>query len=65
MPEGTGFAAKPRLAAGMVERAVTAKVPFGWVAADTVYGVGEVETVLRCAGRGHVLGVSATHPFHS
>jgi len=65
VPDGTGFATKPRLAAGMVERAIAAKVPFGWVAADTVYGVGEVETALRCAGRGYVLGVSATHQFHS
>src|ERR1700754_1541051 len=37
VPEGTGFATKPRLAAQMVERAVTADVPFAWVAADSVY----------------------------
>ena len=29
-----------------------------WVAADTVYGVGEVEQVLRRAGRGYALAVS-------
>lgn len=35
------------------------------VAADTVYGVGELEMALRRAGRGYVLGVSATHQFQS
>jgi len=65
MPEGTGFATKRHLAAGMIERAIAAGVPFAWVAADPVYGVGEVETALRCAGRGYVLGVNATHPFHA
>ncbi len=65
MPEGTGFATKPRLAVQMIGRAIAAGVAFGWVAADTVYGVGEVEMALRCAGRGYVLGVNATHQFHS
>ena len=32
------FATKPKLAQDMLERAVTAGVPFGWVAADEVYG---------------------------
>jgi SRSO17 transposase len=32
------FATKPRLARQMIERAVTAGVPFGWVAGDEVYG---------------------------
>ena len=32
-------------------------VPFAWVAADSVYGVGDVEKIaLRRAGRGYVLG---------
>jgi len=35
------------------------------VAAGTVYGVGELETALRRAGKGYVLGVSATHQFQS
>ncbi len=65
VPEGTGFATKPRLAADMVERAIAAGVPFAWVAADSVYGVGEVEIALRRANKGYVLGVSATHQFHS
>ena len=40
-------------------------MPFSWVAADSIYGVGEVERTLRAAGKGYVLGVSATHPFNS
>ena len=65
VPPGTGFATKPRLARAMIERAIAAKVPFMWVAADSVYGVGEIETALRRAGKGYVLGVNGTHPFNS
>ena len=32
------FATKPELARTMIERAVKAKVPFAWFAADEVYG---------------------------
>jgi SRSO17 transposase len=35
---GQGFATKPELARQMLERAVTAGVPFSWVAGDEVYG---------------------------
>jgi SRSO17 transposase len=35
------------------------------VAADSVYGVGEIETVLRRAGKGYVLGVNNSHPFNA
>src|SRR4051794_33609741 len=63
VPPGITFTTKPRLALAMIERAIAAGVPFAWVAADSVYGVGEIETALRQAGKGYVLGVSATHPF--
>jgi len=61
----TGFAAKPRLALAMIVRAIAANAPFAWVAADTVYGVGEIEKALRRAGKGYVLGVPGNHLFRS
>jgi len=36
VPAEVGFATKPRLARRMIESAMAAKVPFAWVAADTV-----------------------------
>src|SRR5215210_5905752 len=65
VPDEVGFTTKPRLALDMIERAINAGVPFGWVAADTVYGTGEVEMALRRSGKGYVLGVSATQPFNA
>jgi len=59
----TGFATKPKLATAMIARAIAAAVPFKWVAADTVYGVGDIEQQLRQAGKGYVLGVSRAHVF--
>jgi SRSO17 transposase len=64
-PSDVGFAAKPQLAARMIARAAAADAPFRWVAADTVYGVGAIERVLRRAGKGYVLGVNAAHVFRS
>ena len=49
----------------MIERAIAAGVPFAWVAADSVYGVGDVEMALRRAGKGYVLGVNSSHHFRS
>jgi len=60
-----GFATKPALALAMIKRAIAAKVPFSFVAADTVYGVGDIETALRRAGKGYVLGVKSNETFHS
>jgi SRSO17 transposase len=65
VPSDVAFATKPQLAAGMIERALAASVPFHWVAADTVYGVGDIERVLRRAGKGYVLGVNSGHWFGS
>jgi SRSO17 transposase len=65
VPDEIGFATKPQLAARMIERAMAASVPFAWVAADTVYGIGEIERCLRQAGKGYVLGVTGDHFFHS
>ena len=65
VPEAVAFATKPTLAVGMATRAIAADVPFAWVAADSVYGVGELEMALRRAGKGYVLGVNANHWFGS
>jgi SRSO17 transposase len=65
VPAAVRFATKPRLAVGMIERALEAGVPFAWVATDSIYGVGEVESVLRRAGKGYVLGVTGAHQFRS
>jgi SRSO17 transposase len=56
VPVEIEFKTKPRLATAMIERAIMAPVPFAWVAADTVYGVGDLENALRRAGKGYVLG---------
>lgn len=65
VPETVGFATKPQIACRMIARAITAKVPFSFVAADSVYGTGDIETVLRKAGKGYVLGVASNHVFRS
>ena len=65
VPDDVVFATKPQIARAMIARAVAAKIPFCFVAADSVYGTGEIETMLRRAGKGYVLGVAANHVFHS
>ncbi|MGW9822020.1 SRSO17 transposase [Methylorubrum extorquens] len=65
VPEAVAFATKPRLALAMIERAVRAEVPFAWVAADSIYGLGEIELALRRAYKGYVLGVTGQHRFWS
>lgn len=47
------FATKPTLATILIDRAVVARVPAGWVAGDEVYGA---DPRLRAAIRGHGLG---------
>src|SRR4051794_32945838 len=63
VPAGITFATKPHLALGMVARAIAAGVPFAWVTADTVYGVGEIELALRGASKGCVFGVTRPPSF--
>src|SRR6195952_3277013 len=65
VPEAIGFATKPPLALALIARALQAEVPFAWVAADSVYGVGEIELALRRAYKGYVLGVTGQHRFWS
>jgi SRSO17 transposase len=55
-----GFATKPTLAAALVTRAISAKVPAAWVAADEVYGADpRLRAAIRGHGLGYVLAVSA------
>lgn len=65
VPDDVCFATKPQIACRMIVHAIAAKVPFSFVAADSVYGTGEIETALRKAGKGYVLGVAANRVFHS
>lgn len=65
VPDDVTFATKPAIAAQMIERAIAADIPFTWVAADSVYGVGEIEMKLRRADKGYVLGVTGSHQFWS
>jgi len=65
VPPGTAFATKPHLARVMIERAIAADVPFAWVAGDSIYGVSEIEMMLRRRDKGYVLGVSGAHHFNS
>jgi SRSO17 transposase len=65
VPNKVKFATKPQIACQMITRAIAEKVPFSFVAGDTVYGTGMIETRLRDAGNGYVLGVAANRVFHS
>ena len=65
VPAEVEFATKPLIARQMIARALAAQVPFALVAADSVDGTGAIETVLRKAGKGYVLGVAANRVFHS
>jgi SRSO17 transposase len=65
VPQQIALATKPHLARGMIERAIAAGVPFAWVVGDSIYGVSEVEMVLRRAGKGYVLGVNSNSQFTS
>jgi SRSO17 transposase len=51
------FATKPELARQMIERAIVAGVPFGWVAADEAYG--QNAALRDWLGEGHVSYVLA------
>lgn len=65
VPKNVDFATKPQIARRMIARTIAANVPFSYVAADSVYGTGDIESTLRKAGKGYVLGVASNHVFHS
>ena len=58
VPEDVSFQTKPRLARGMLERALESGVPFGWVAGDEVYGSDRnLRLWLEREGLSHVLAI--------
>jgi SRSO17 transposase len=65
VPDDVGFATKPKIARQVITRAIVVKAPFSFVATDSVYGAGEIETQLRKAGKRYVLGVASNHVFRS
>jgi SRSO17 transposase len=66
VPDQVGFATKPELARRMLERALEAGVPAGWVTADEVYGNSPgLRGWLEARGMPYVLAVKATEPLSS
>jgi SRSO17 transposase len=64
VPAQVGFQTKPQLAQAMLERAVAARVPVGWVTADEVYGGdARLRAWLEDHDLAYVLAVKATQPL--
>jgi SRSO17 transposase len=64
VPQRVGFQTKPQLAQAMLERAVEAGVPAGWVTADEVYGGdARLRAWLEEHDLAYVLAVKATQPL--
>src|SRR5215218_8184169 len=64
VPEQVDFQTKPQLAQAMLERALDAQVPVGWVTADEVYGGdARLRAFLEQRGLAYVLAVKATQPL--
>jgi len=63
VPAGTAFATKPALARQMIGRALDARAPAAWVAADEVYGQDPaLRAELARREIGYVLAVAKSHP---
>jgi SRSO17 transposase len=59
VPAAVGFATKPALATVLIERALDAGVPAGWVTADEVYGADPgLARCLETRGLGYVLAIA-------
>ncbi len=64
VPEGVVFRTKAQLAQGMIARVVSAGVPFGWVAGDTVYGNDRrLRRWLEEQGLPYLLAVKSNEPL--
>ena len=61
VPKSVAFHTKPRLALGMIERALDAGVPARWVVGDSVYGSdGKLRRALEERGQAYALAVKST-----
>jgi SRSO17 transposase len=59
VPPAVGFATKPALATVLIERALDAGVPAGWVTGDEVYGADpQLARALEARGVGYVLAIA-------
>jgi SRSO17 transposase len=64
MPPELEFATKPRLARSMLERALDAGLPCGWVTGDEVYGGDrDLRVWLESRGQAFVLAVAKSEPL--
>ena len=64
VPDQVGFATKPELARVMLERALDAEAPAGWVTADQVYGASPaLRGWLEERTMPYVLAVKSTEPL--
>ncbi|WP_066370490.1 IS701 family transposase [Herbidospora mongoliensis] len=62
VPAHTVFATKPQLLQAMIERAITADLPFAWVTADEAYGDnGPLRRFLEARHIAYVLAVARSH----
>jgi SRSO17 transposase len=60
VPDEVGFASKPKLGWAMLQRALTAGIPFVWVTGDSVYGADHrLRRLIERHGRGYVLAVTS------
>jgi hypothetical protein len=63
VPDGVGFATKPKLATTMICRALDAGAPASWVTGDEVYGANPgLRAELQARKVGYVLAVACDHP---
>ncbi len=63
VPAKTDFATKPTIAKEMIQEVIEAQVPFSWVRADSVYGVSVMESALKKAAKGYVLGIPSNRKY--
>jgi SRSO17 transposase len=60
IPTGLALTTKPKLGLAMLDRILTAGVPFAWVTGDSVYGADHrLRRRLEAWGRGYVLAVTS------